>query len=198
MPWETKTLEFVSPANAFATSNVMVDRGWQALYFEVVVEGWIWKRYVYRITFRRRVAPPCPGPVSVRATAEFSLGETDMLTFFVDLPEVTTDEFDVVKRVVTVTLGGVAAEPVEVPAATLEVGPFIGKQDAALKVECFNVDDAGNKSDAKKFEGVLLDTFAPPAPGQIGVRVTGEVPDPIPEPEPEPEPPPVDPEETVS
>jgi hypothetical protein len=193
MPWETRTLEFVSPTNAFANANAMVNWGWQASYFEVVVEGWIWKRYVYRITFRRRVAPPRPGPVCIRTTAEFRLGETDMLTFFVDLPAKTAEEFDVAKRRVTVTVGGVAAEPVEVPVDTLEVGPFVGKQDATLKVECFNVDDAGNVSEtASTFDGVLLDTFAPPAPGQIGVRVVGEQADPV-EPPPVVEPPVVEP-----
>lgn len=179
----------------------MVNWGWQYFYGEVIVSGWIFKRYTYRITFRRRVAPPQPGKVSVRVTAEVLIGEEQMLQFFVDLPAKTADEFDVVKRRVTVTVGDVVAEPVEVPVDTLEVGPFTGKQDAALKVECFNVDDAGNVSEtASTFEGVLLDTFAPPAPGQIGVRVTGELPDPAPEPEPvepdEPETPPE--EETVA
>ncbi|MCU0871475.1 MAG: hypothetical protein MUE50_03945 [Pirellulaceae bacterium] len=149
----------------------MVERGWRAWKFGVRDEGWILRKRWYWITFRRRVSPPCPGPVTIRVAVE----DSEMLTFFVDLQLKTEAEFDVVKRIVRVSVAGVPVDAVEVPVEMLEVGPFNGQQGDAVSVECFNVDDAGNVSETgSTLEAVLQDTFAPPAPGQIGLRVVGE------------------------
>lgn len=118
-----------------------------------------------------------------------------MLTFAVSLPAQTPEEFDVVSRKTEVTIGGVALEPQTTPVATAEIGPFQGQQGDTVAIKCWNVDDAGNVSEtASSFEGTLLDTFAPPAPGLLGIRVTGEEPDPVVVPPPVEEPvPPVEP-----
>jgi len=174
MPYKTRIYESTSPSSLLSASNAVVAAGWEAFRFETVVSGWIFKTYTYRITFRRRIPPAKPGVCSIRVADEDDL----MLQFFVDLPAKTADEFDVVSRKVEIEVGGVLLEPHLVPVETLEIGPFQGQQDMNVKVRCWNVDDAGNTSEtASEFDGILLDTFAPPAPGQLGIRVTGETPD---------------------
>jgi len=184
--YQTRTYESNSTANLFVTANRMVALGWQAFAFETKVTGWIFNRYLYRITFRRRLPPPRPGVVSIRVAAE----DETMLTFVVSLPAQTPEEFDVVSRKTEVTIGGVALEPQVTPVATTEIGPFQGQQGDTVTIKCWNVDDAGNVSEtASLFEDTLLDTFAPPAPGLLGIRVTGEEPDPVVPPVEEPVPP---------
>ena len=174
MPYVTTSRQSQSAANVFQTANAMVRDHWEPYRFDVLVSGWLFKSYVYRIAFRKRLLPVRPGPVSIRVAAE----DKYMLTFVVALPAKTPEEFDVVSRKVEIEVGGVALEPQTVAADTLEIGPFEGAQDAAVKIKCWNVDDAGNVSaTASEFEGVLVDTFAPPVPGQLGIKVTGETPD---------------------
>jgi hypothetical protein len=187
MPYELRPYSSRSAATLFATANAMVRAGWQARGFSVDVEGWLFRTYTYTITFQRRLPPPRPGAPSIRVVAE----DDAMLTFVVALPAKTAQEFDVVSRRVELVIGGVEAEPQVVAADTLEIGPFQGQQDQSVVIRVWNLDDAGNQSEsASLFEGVLLDTFAPPAPGQIGIRVIGEQADPPPAVE---EPPVVDP-----
>jgi len=171
--------ESSSIVNLFTSANVLTADGWHAYRFDVFVSGWLFKSYTYRIAFRKRLPPPRPGAINIRVAAE----DRYMLQFFVGLPAKTEAEFDVVSRKLEIDIGGTALEPQTVPVETLEAGPFEGPQDAAVKIHCWNVDDAGNVSEtASEFEGVLLDTFAPPAPGQLGIRVTGETPDIVPPP----------------
>lgn len=177
MPYQIRHYSSRSAATLFATANAMVRAGWEARHFETTVEGWLFRTYTYTITFRRRLPPPRPGAASIRVVAE----DETMLTFVVTLPALTEQEFDVVSRRVELVIGGVEAEPQVVAADTLELGPFQGQQDQTVVIRLWNIDDAGNQSEtASLFEGVLLDTFAPPAPGQIGIQVTGELPDPPP------------------
>lgn len=176
MTYQTRTYGSTSAANLFATANRMVADGWQAWGFQIEVTGWLFHTYTYWITFRRRLPPPRPGVVSIHVAAE----DETMLTFVVAMPAQTEQEFDVVSRKLEIIVGGATLEPQEIPVATVEVGPFQGQQGDAVVIRCWNVDDAGNVSEtASLFEATLLDTFAPPAPGQLGIRVTGEQPDPV-------------------
>lgn len=187
MPYRELRYESTSAANLFATADRLVGGGWQACEFETRQEGyWPWRRTIYSITFRFRLPPSQPGPVSLRVTAE----DSEMLQFVIQLPAKTEAEFDVVSRLVELTVGGVALEAQTVPVDATEVGPFSGKQGDAVTGKCWNIDDAGNKSAAaSEFSGVLVDTFAPPPPGMLGIKVVGETADPVvPTPEPEPVP----------
>jgi len=190
MPYKTLVRESSSIVNLFTTANVLTADGWQAYRFDVLVSGWLFKSYTYRIAFRKRLLPPRPGALKIRVAAE----DKYMLQFFVGLPAKTEAEFDVVSRKLEIEIGGTALEPQIAPVGTEEAGPFEGAQNAVVKIRCWNVDDSGNVSEtASEFEGTLVDTFAPPAPGQLGIRVTGETPD-------VPFPPPVEPpveDETV-
>lgn len=171
--------ESSSIVNLFTSANVLTADGWHAYRFDVFVSGWLFKSYTYRIAFRKRLLPPQPGALKIRVAAE----DKYMLQFFVGLPAKTEAEFDVVSRKLEIEIGGMALEPQTVPADTAESGPFEGADGAAVKIRCWNVDDAGNVSEtASEFEGVLLDTFAPPAPGQLGIRVSCETPDIVPPP----------------
>lgn len=179
MPYKIMVRESSSIVNLFTTANVLTADGWQAYRFDVRVSGWLFKSYTYRIAFRKRLLPPRPGALKIRVAAE----DKYMLQFFVALPAKTEEEFDVVSRKLEIDIGGTALEPQTVPVDTPEAGPFEGADGAVVKIKCWNVDDAGNVSEtASDFEGVLLDTFAPPAPGQLGIRVTGETADVVPPP----------------
>ena len=122
-------------------------------------------------------APPMPGPVAIRATGEVrvTIGgiEMDQIRFVVTVP--AEDTADVVKREVTVTLADGTVLTGEVSGRTSgESAEFSGPQDSQVTISVVNVDDAGNKSEPRVKVETLLDTFAPPEPGEIGLRATGE------------------------
>lgn len=175
MTYRERTYESTSTANLFSTADYMVRTGWQAWKFSTRIDyTWLFRRTVYAITFRLRLPPSQPGAVTIRVTAE----DENMLQFFVALPQKTEGEFDVVSRKLEIEIGGTVLESQVVSADIPEAGPFGGVDGAVVKIRCWNVDDAGNISQtASEFEGTLLDTFAPPAPGQLGIRVSGETPD---------------------
>lgn len=131
-----------------------------------------------------------PGRLSIAQLGEDAMQK---ILFEVALPGLAAP--DVVKRELTVQIAGVVTTTV-LEGATLNdatVGGLKGLQDAALHLELVDIDDAGNRSQPSVFDGVLVDTFAPPAPGQLGIKAIGEdftedPPPPAPEPEPVPEP----------
>ncbi len=110
-----------------------------------------------------------PGPVFIKV----SQGESTMLKFVLVLPE--KGAADVVERELTVQVAD--GEPVvavlggdEVESATYE-----GEDGDSVSGSLVDVDDAGNKSEAREFSFVLADTIAPPVPGEVGLKVTEEV-----------------------
>lgn len=178
MPYRELHYETPSAANLFATAERLVRDGWEAWRFTTRQDGfWPFRRTIYGITFRFRLPPSQPGRLSLQVTAE----DEEMLQFVIQLPAKTDAEFDVVSRLVELTVGDVPLEPQTVPVETAEIGPFSGKQGDTVTGQCWNIDDAGNKSEtASAFTGILVDTFAPPAPGVLGIRVVGETADPPP------------------
>ena len=94
-----------------------------------------------------------------------------MLSFVLTLPERSAK--DVVARELTVSVDGV--ETVEsLNGDSLESQVYSGLDNAAVAGRLVDIDDAGNRSEPSEFTFVLVDTIAPPAPGQVGLKVTAE------------------------
>ena len=113
-----------------------------------------------------------PGLVSLRLVRESFVGETKMLHFVVVLP--APGAADVTERRLQVKVGD--ADPVDLVLAgdALESTEFMGADNAAVTGTLVDVDDAGNASPTRDFAMVLVDTLAPPLPGEVGMRVTSE------------------------
>jgi hypothetical protein len=113
-------------------------------------------------------------------------GENGMLKFVLLLP--TKSAPDVASRDLVVDIDG-QLTTLSLGADVVESPEMMGNDNASVKGSLVDVDDAGNRSEAREFSFTLLDTFPPPQPGEVGVKVTGEdfpVP-PAPEPDPVPE-----------
>lgn len=129
-------------------------------------------------TFARNLfpPPPMPGAVAIRHTGEqlrASEDEMDLIKFVVQVPEEATA--DVVRRDVQVIFADSTTDADQVPGrAAAESKEFKGPQDSTVTVRVENVDDAGNVSASREQQFTLADTFAPPQPGEIGLRATGE------------------------
>lgn len=122
--------------------------------------------------------PPTPGMGSIEFTGEEHtiIGgvNVDLIKFKVTVPEEATT--DVVSRNVKVTFAdgseGVDVVDGRLAGATKE---FSGPQDSTVAVSIWNVDDAGNLSvEPRSFSAVLVDTVAPPTPGEAGLEIVGE------------------------
>ncbi len=125
--------------------------------------------YWARKFFNEFKRPKCPGLISIRVTSE---GENGMsLNFTVLLPP--AGAADVVKRELTVAIGTGDPVPKELTTET-EVGGFSGNDNDAVAVSLVDVDDAGNRSEARNQTFTLTDTIAPPMPDSIGLRVDSE------------------------
>jgi len=108
-----------------------------------------------------------PGLVFLKLTKEVN----EMLFFTLDLPPIGA--IDVVTRKLSVKVG--SADVINVDLAVGETVPeFSGADNDSVEGSLIDVDDAGNPSEPSNFSYVLTDTIAPPAPGQVGLRVTRE------------------------
>lgn len=134
--------------------------------------------WMYFSLFDRVV--PKPGKVSFH----ISQGEEDMLKFCVCLPPKGAS--DVQTRELCVSIND--AEPVKklVDADTLHVDEFVGNHGDVVTGYLVDIDGAGNVSAPRLFKFDLVDTIAPPMPGDIGLMVLEQV-----------EPTPVDPVDPV-
>ena len=112
-----------------------------------------------------------PGPVTITVLGE-NLENSMAITFQVNLPPKSAP--DVVSRKLTVKVGDAAAETFELGGEVLVKEGLEGPQDSTVEVSLVDVDDAGNESTPSTASGVLVDSFAPPQPGQLGVVVVGE------------------------
>lgn len=122
--------------------------------------------------------PPTPGMGSIEFTGEEQqlIGgvNVDFIKFKVSVPEEATP--DVVRRDIQVTLADGTNLDGSVPGREAGLsGEFKGEQDSVIAVSIWNVDDAGNRSAVpSSFSATLLDTFAPPTPGEAGLVISGE------------------------
>jgi hypothetical protein len=97
--------------------------------------------------------------------------ENDMLLFDITLPN--PGAADVVSRELTIKIGDQPAEVI-VLAADAVTASSKGPQDTTLTISLVDIDDGGNRSEARVQDFVLSDTIPPPQPGELGVTVTGE------------------------
>lgn len=101
-----------------------------------------------------------------------SQGENGMLKFVLVLPPKGAD--DVVSRELTYTVGSVGPNMLLVAADANETELLEGHDDEVVVGRLVDVDNAGNRSEPREFKFTLLDTIAPPQPGEVGVRVVSE------------------------
>ena len=97
-----------------------------------------------------------------------------MLNFVLVLPPKSAA--DVVARQITLQVGTQEVVTVDLDGETLETGEFTGLDNDSVTGSLVDIDDAGNRSEPRDFDFILLDTIAPPRPGELGLRVTGETP----------------------
>lgn len=109
-----------------------------------------------------------PGLVYVLVTSE----ESGMLKFKVVLP--SPGAADVVVRELTVKIGDAEATTVKLDGAAMESAEATGEDNTVVSGSLTDVDDAGNRSPVRLFEGTLTDTLAPPQPGELAIVITGE------------------------
>lgn len=95
-----------------------------------------------------------------------------MLEFVITLPPTTTA--DTVARELVVTVGDSEPAVLAPDITAVESAGLSGSDNAAVHAGLVDIDDAGNRSQASVLDAVLADTIAPPQPGQMGIRVTGE------------------------
>lgn len=124
----------------------------------------VWAARYYR-EFKR---PRLPGLLSIRVISE---GVNGMLNFSVLLP--TPGATDVVKRELSVTIGEEPTQTKELTTET-EVTGFSGADNAQVSLSLVDIDDAGNRSPERSQTFVLVDSLAPPQPGEMGIRVDSE------------------------
>lgn len=113
--------------------------------------------------------PPMPGPLRLTVISE----DRDMLQFKLVLPAPGAP--DVVSRELSVKVGEGDAVVQPLAPDALEVVGFEGADNAVVAVSLVDIDDAGNRSEAREQQFTLTDTIAPPQPGEIGLQVTAEV-----------------------
>lgn len=112
-----------------------------------------------------------PGRLRLRATSQ----EGAMLTFAVQVPPFP-EPGDVVRGELTVTVAGGEPVTVETGKDDVEVAndAFVGDEGAEVALSYAFVDNVGNRSQPRELTATLVDTIAPDAPGELGVRATGE------------------------
>lgn len=98
-------------------------------------------------------------------------GDDGMLKFVLVLPQAGAS--DVVSREVRLSVADVLYE-VDLAGDVVETAEFTGEDNAVVTGTLVDVDDAGNRSEAREFSFVLVDTVAPPQPGELSIKVTGE------------------------
>lgn len=95
----------------------------------------------------------------------------DKLLFNLILPPKAAP--DVVEREVVIKIGDVETQ-LNIPGDQTLIEAYEGDQGALVTVSLIDIDDAGNRSPASVATIELLDTFPPPAPGQIGLEIFDE------------------------
>lgn len=113
------------------------------------------------------------GPLHLSITGE----ENMSLKFKVGLPPATAA--DVVSGELSVRID--AGEPIVIATAKDQTevvdGQLSGRDGATVELSYVLIDDAGNRSEPSVFVGQLLDTIAPPKPGELALVITEEVAD---------------------
>lgn len=109
-----------------------------------------------------------PGLVWLKVVRE----ESEMLFFVLTLPPKSAP--DVVSRELTVKVGEAEPQTLSPGVEDLESVELSGADNESVTGSLVDIDNAGNRSEARAFEFVLTDTIAPAQPAEVGVRVTRE------------------------
>lgn len=124
-------------------------------------------------TLRRLVPPDRPLPFTVTITGEDLSTMPSRIKFNVQLPTLPAPH-DVVKRELTVNVPDVAPDVHEAAPGDAFVNDLFVPQDADVVLSLVDIDDGGNRSEAREFSFKALDTVPPPQPGEFAVQITGE------------------------
>lgn len=124
------------------------------------------------IRLRKVIGLRRPGLVFSRMVFE---GESSVSKFVLVLP--APGAADVVQRELVFSVAG--GEPVTqlLSGSALESDEFSGNQGDIVTGSLVDIDDATpspNRSEPSLFELELVDTIAPPQPGQVGLKMTAE------------------------
>jgi hypothetical protein len=110
------------------------------------------------------------------------LGMANRFRVFVQLPPLAAGEpGEVLKRTLSRSVNG-GETVVQDVAVDMAETSFEALQNDSVHLELRNIDDGNNVSEPSIFDFVVLDTIAPAAPSEMGVRLE-EIPDPAPTPE---------------
>lgn len=95
----------------------------------------------------------------------------DKILFNIILPPKAAP--DVIEREVVIKIGDVETQ-LNIPGDQTLIEAYEGTQNALVTVSLIDIDDAYNRSPETVASIELLDTFPPPAPGQIGLEIFDE------------------------
>lgn len=110
-----------------------------------------------------------PGLVFLKLIGE----ENSMLKFVLMLPAAGAP--DVTERLCTVAIGANGPTTWTLPGTAVESDEMAGNDNDLVTGYLVDVDDANNHSEPRSFSFTLADTIPPPRPGEIGLRITGEI-----------------------
>ena len=137
---------------------------WTTRVLNVLLELLVVVRRMLKVARLKR-----PGLVFLKMIAE----KNNMLTFVLTLPPPGAS--DVVKRQVTVAIGGDDHMLIEYDSTTRVTEEMSGSDNDTVVGSLVDVDDAGNFSAAREFSFVLTDTIPPPQPGEVGIAIVFEL-----------------------
>jgi hypothetical protein len=121
--------------------------------------------------------PPRPDRFSLRVTEEISMTGFKVLAHLPTPPRIGDPNF-LASQALVVTVDTVAGDPVILPLTALEAEIGVYPVGKAIVVTLTYVDQSGNESVPRAAEIVIVDTVAPPQPGEFGLSVTEvEIPD---------------------
>lgn len=120
---------------------------------------------------------PSPGTLQIRYVRMREMAIEFAVALPALPPEATPDKVDHGQLTVDTTLNGAPVHNVlRTERDQTEVPGITGDVNTNFRLEYIYVDPAGNVSVTPSvLEGVLVDTFPPPNPGELGIRITGEV-----------------------
>jgi hypothetical protein len=95
-----------------------------------------------------------------------------MLKFVLSLPPKSVS--DVVSRELSVSVGGRDPMVVTLAGDVQQSEELSGADGETVSGTLVDIDDNGNRSEPREFSFVLMDTLAPPMPGDLGVNVVAE------------------------
>jgi hypothetical protein len=112
-----------------------------------------------------------PGPVQLMVTGESFMAQK-FLKFVLVLPPKAAP--DVVTRELTVKIGDNDASTLTIAGDETKVEGLEGLADVIVDFSLVDVDGNGNRSPAVSNSARLVDTIAPPVPGELALQVVGE------------------------